>query len=208
MDSILDSIINFLPIPTVFEMSFGLIISMVLFLIDRGGKVRQEEALRRQDESLDIILDQVSKVNLFQTRTLSLAIESLGRDFDNFRKDLDLIKSSIQQPEVKISSSEKKDSVNEIPTPPSGQLPSLSTHFGDVLSTQVNSFLGQIKSNISELAKTEASKNKDLYKVKKGLEFDLKDLFNIQTMLDEMKGSHKPHHNWVLPSRPDVPEGL
>ena len=94
MDTIFDQIFNVLN-TNLFDVSLGLIISIVLYLIDRGGKNRQEETLRRQDESLDIILEQVSKVNVFQTRTLSLAIESLGKDFESFKKDLEEIKMVI-----------------------------------------------------------------------------------------------------------------
>lgn len=192
MDGILDSIIGLLPVPTVFEMSFGLIISIVLFLIDRGEKARQEETLRRQDESLDIILEQVSKVNVFQTRTLSLAIESLSNELNTFKSDIELIKFSIldqkDDPYIKkddLSSNStsqiEKEQVQEIETKP-------SIKFGEVLSKQVNSFINQIKHDISSLAKSEAkgADPKNLYKTKKSLEFDIKDLLNIQSMIDDI----------------------
>ena len=59
---------------TFLEILFGFIISIFIFYIDSRGKIRQEQTLKRQDDALDIILDQVSKVNAFQTKSLSLAI--------------------------------------------------------------------------------------------------------------------------------------
>ena len=171
-------------------MVFGLIISIILFLIDRSEKKRQEETLRRQDESLDIILEQVSKVNVFQTRTLSLAIESLGKDFENFKKDIDTIKASISNVENSSNTGSPAFSRNSQPedsqVPSSNPLTTLSANFGNVLSKQINNFVDQIKDNLSELSKSETKDNKNMYKVKKGLEFDIKDLFNIQSMLDDL----------------------
>ena len=191
MLSIYESIIDFLN-TNFFGLTFGLIISIILFLIDRGEKHRQEETLRRQDESLDIILEQVSKLNVFQTRTLSLAIESIGKDFDELKNDVDFIKTSISY--VDMNSREKLETriagrqVTEqnIPVTPSPS-PSSSGTFGQVLSNQINSFISQIRSNISDLSKSDQDSHKDLYKFKKGLEFDIKDLLNIQSMLNELK---------------------
>ena len=187
----IDSFINSLGFPTAFEMVFGLIISIILFLIDRSEKKRQEETLRRQDESLDIILEQVSKVNVFQTKTLSLAIESLGKDFENFRKDIDDIKSSMIPKisvETDIQNNLNQDSVikaerESTKTPPV----SLSANFGNVLSNQINSFINQMKSNLSNLTDPNKGDKKNIYKVKKGIEFDIKDLFNIQNMLNDLQ---------------------
>ena len=189
--SLIYQIIAIFGFPTAFEIVFGLIISLILYLLDRAEKKRQEEALKRQDESLDIILEQVSKVNIFQTKTLSLAIESLGKDFDNFRNDIEEIKSSIgvnnnKNRQLKpISVDEQATSRSE----PISRDPivSLSTNFGNLLSSQVNSFIGQIKNNLSNLNKINTMDKSDLRKAKKGLEFDIKDLFNIQTMLNDMK---------------------
>ena len=70
-------------------------------------------------------------------------------------------------------------------------------NFGEVLSKQVDSFVNQIKHNISDLAKSEIRKDdqKNLYKVKKSLEFDIKDLLNIQSMLDEINSDHLSEKN-------------
>lgn len=194
MPAILDPFIEFLN-TNFFGMSFGLIISVILFLIDRQEKRRQEETLRRQDESLDIILDQVSKVNAFQTRSLSLAIESLGKDFENFKKDIDSIKNSLDSPEVfskdPYSFPEAQEVLSDSSQTNKQIIPTLSAKFGQILSTQVESFIDQIRSNISELSKSEQNKQKNLYKVKKGLEFDIKDLFNIQSMLNDLKKENK-----------------
>jgi hypothetical protein len=190
MPTIIDDILSFIPYSSVFEISFGLIISAVLYFIDRSGKKRQEETLNRQDESLDIILEQVSKVNIFQTKTLSLAIESLGKDLDLFRNDLEEFKKLYREgdkpkQEIKKLSDQENDNITipEVHSP----ITSLSSNFGNVLSKQINNFVDQIKSNLSELTQTGDENKKNIYKVKKGLEFDIKDLFNIQTMLNEMK---------------------
>lgn len=187
----IDSFINTLGFPTAFEIIFGLIISMILFLIDRSEKKRQEETLRRQDESLDIILEQVSKVNVFQTKTLSLAIESLGKDFENFRKDIENIKEYISS-EYKTKSVVGDDLHPAIvmesdKEPRKSTITSLSANFGNLLSNQINSFIEQMKSNLSGLTNLKSDEKKNIYKVKKGLEFDIKDLFNIQNMVNELK---------------------
>ncbi len=175
----IETFINSLGFPTAFEMVFGLIISMILFLIDRSEKKRQEETLRRQDESLDIFLEQVSKVNVFQTKTLSLAIESLGKDFENFRKDIEDIKSSmVLEPnqENNIQNELNQDSLLESKKDTaSTRHTSLSANFGNVLSNQINSFIDQLKSNLSNLTDSSEEDKKNIYKVKKGLEFDIKD---------------------------------
>ena len=194
MESIIDQIVRILGFPTAFEIVFGLVISMVLFLIDRGEKKRQEEALRRQDESLDIILEQVSKVNVFQTKTLSLAIESLGNDFETFRNDIEQLRNSIQDANnfhTSETGATTEPDKNISDTKPYASLSPKSVNFGDVLSKQITSFVDQIKTNLSELTQSGKEQQKNIYKVKKGLEFDIKDLFNIQKMLNEIKSKEQ-----------------
>ncbi|MHA1169532.1 MAG: hypothetical protein ACTSRU_17030, partial [Candidatus Hodarchaeales archaeon] len=64
------------------DICFGI----MLWTVDHRGKKRQDESMKRQDESLDIILEQISKVNQFQTRTLSFAIDTLEKDMLSIRE--------------------------------------------------------------------------------------------------------------------------
>lgn len=186
---------DLIPVSTYFEISFGLIISMVLFIIDRRGKARQEEALIRQDDSLDIILDQVSKVNIFQTKTLSLAIESLGRDLFDLKFEIERLNKRLTDntsgnPNESGPKTSEFDDVSEDPEVPVDQ-PFHSNKFSDILASQVNTFVSQIKNGLSDLGELDNKNDKEIYKTKKSLEFDVKDLINIESLISELTQNKK-----------------
>ena len=151
-----------------------------LWIIDRRNK-------KRQEESLDIILDQVAKVNQFQTRTLALAIESLGIEVEN-------IKTMLNRESAAPTNTENVYPTRPAPVTekqPVGE-ESFTNQLGKILSNQVGSLIQNIQTNISE-AKT--ATQKDSYRRKKGLEFDLKTLLkNIDGLKDfvDMSTSQEP----------------
>lgn len=149
-----------------------------LWIIDRRNKSRQEE-------SLDIILEQVAKVNQFQTRTLALAIESLGIEVENIKTLIGKEPvTSIETDTVPISQPIQQ-TVNQTTTNESIADESFTNQLGKILSNQVTNLMRNIQDNITE-AKT--STQKETYKMKKGLEFDLKTLLkNIDGLKDFME---------------------
>lgn len=199
---VVTELIELIPPDTIFEIAFGLIISVVLFIVDNRGKKRQEETLRRTDESIDIILEQVSKVNLFQTRTLSLAIETLGNDFQVLREEIDDLRTSVEEqgglrPKVastELGSSDTSDrprspEVEDEPSKPLLPDSALSSlNFGDILSGQINSMVDNIRKELQGVLSGKSQEDEEeTYRKKKGLEFDLRDLLGKRKLAEELQ---------------------
>ena len=158
------------------------IVGFLIYIVDRRGNKRQEEAL-------DIILDQVSKVNQFQTRSLVLAINTLENELNDIKQMVSVNKDILQHSnEISTPISQPlsspisaKDS-NKSHEPGFGEL--ISSKFSEVISGQVNNLLYGIQSNLDEL---KSSTEKETYKKKKGLEFDLKSLIRNLEGLEDLK---------------------
>ncbi|OLS20293.1 MAG: hypothetical protein HeimC3_41220 [Candidatus Heimdallarchaeota archaeon LC_3] len=167
-------------------------VGFLIYIVDRRGNKRQEEAL-------DIILDQVSKVNQFQTRSLVLAINTLENELNDIKQMVSSNKEILQG-----SSEVTKRDFSPIPQPvtagssTASQQPGLgeliSNKFTEVISGQVNNLFSGIQSNLDEL---KTSKEKESYKKKKGLEFDLKSLIRNLEGLEDLKINIDPYKTSV-----------
>ncbi|MFW9995446.1 MAG: hypothetical protein ACFFD4_25645 [Candidatus Odinarchaeota archaeon] len=151
---------------------------IMLWFVDNRGKKRQEVSMKRQDESLDIILEQISKVNTFQTRVLSLAIDTLEKDMEEMKQTIDSRFIPATEPETSISqeSTEISEPVpsSQAVTKPSPSLGEyITSGFQTVLREQLTGMVEGIKKSLSDLPGIDAEES---YKAKKSLEFDLKNL--------------------------------
>lgn len=149
------------------DIFFGL----MLWTIDNRGKSRQDESMKRQDESLDIILDQISKVNTFQTKVLSYAIETLEEDVSELKNSMAQFQSS--ETIIPAISSQQQT------TTPKSAVQQKDETFGDLFSNKFQNFMQeQLDNTIKNIKKSTediiGKSKKDSYKSKKGLEFDLK----------------------------------
>lgn len=188
----MQDLFEFITPSTILEILFGLIISILIFYIDSRGKSRQELSLKRQDDALDIILDQVSKVNAFQTKSLALAIETLGHDIELLNQKLNTLndKNSVSVPKVDPAMIENKpiDKKQTDQAIKSGVIGSvLSKSFGSILNSQINNMVDQINKSVSEIVPSEEND----YKRKKELSFDLKNLLRGVENLKELEHRQK-----------------
>ena len=160
----------------------GATVGFLIYIVDRRGNKRQEEAL-------DIILDQVSKVNQFQTRSLVLAINTLENELNDIKQMVSSNKeilqgsSGVTKPIILPTPQPvTADSSTTFQEPGFGEL--ISNKFTEVITGQVNNLLSGIQSNLDEL---KTSTEKESYKKKKGLEFDLKSLIRNLEGLEDLK---------------------
>ncbi|MFX0206411.1 MAG: hypothetical protein ACFFDT_10540 [Candidatus Hodarchaeota archaeon] len=163
---------------------------VMLWIVDRRSKKRQEETLTKQEESLDIILDQVSKVNHYQTRVLSYAIETLEQDLNDMKQMINTgIKTQVEA-EAEITPKIAEIESESATIPSLGD--SIGSHFNKILRNQLSGIMDSVQKSLGETQKTTEEKS---YKAKKGLEFDLK---HVLRGLDELQNLGKPK------SKPDL----
>ncbi|MHA2104767.1 MAG: hypothetical protein ACW981_15170 [Candidatus Hodarchaeales archaeon] len=158
----------------------SLIIGILIYIIDRRGNKRQEEAL-------DIILDQVSKVNQFQTRSLVLAIDTLESELNDIKRTVTNNQEILKTQNLSIKPS--LTTTPEITKTQQSQQPGLteviSKKFSQVITDQVDNLLSGIQEDLKELQTS--TPKEETYKKKKGLEFDVKSLLRNLEGLEDLK---------------------
>ncbi|MHA1984365.1 MAG: hypothetical protein ACW967_08420 [Candidatus Hodarchaeales archaeon] len=158
----------------------SLSIGILIYIIDRRGNKRQEEAL-------DIILDQVSKVNQFQTRSLVLAIDTLESELNDIKRTVtnnqEILKTQdlTRKPSLTTASGPVEPQQSQQP----GFTEVISKKFSQVISDQVDNLLSGIQDDLKELQTS--TPKEETYKKKKGLEFDVKSLLRNLEGLQDLK---------------------
>jgi hypothetical protein len=165
------------------ELIFALVslaVGILIYIIDRRGNKRQEEAL-------DIILDQVSKVNQFQTRSLVLAIDTLESELNDIKRTVtnnqEILKT--QDLSVKPSVTPAPENIETQQSQQPGFTEVISKKFSQVISDQVDNLLSGIQEDLQELQTS--TPKEETYKKKKGLEFDVKSLLRNLEGLEDLK---------------------
>jgi len=162
--------------------------AIMLWIVDNRSKKRQNESMKRQDESIDIILEQISKVNTFQTIVLSYAIETLEKDMEEIKVAINQ-KFSPATAEPSVAAPSRPAEAVETGSPPAPSLgEAITSRFQAVLRDQLGGMLNGIKKSLGEIPETS---EKEAYKVKKGLEFDLKHLLRGLEDLEKTYGTGK-----------------
>jgi hypothetical protein len=155
---------------------------VMLFYIDSRSKRRQDMTLKRQDESLDIMLEQVSKVNTFQTRVLSYAIETLEKDMEEIKMIIETkVPTKVEEP---IGEEPKPVEAPTTTTTPTSLGQAISDRFQSMLRDQLSGMMDGIKKNLEGIPGVDENES---YRVKKGLEFDLKHLVRGLEGLEDLK---------------------
>ena len=161
---------------------------------------------------MDIILDQVSKVNQFQTRSLVLAIDSIESKLDEIRQvvasEESIVGGRSQYPSTIKGDFTRESTVtpptsNPSPTPTlRGLGEGLVKNFQRALTEQVSSILTNVKEEIDEVKR---GADKENYRTKKGLEFDLRSIVRSLEDLQQIKPAPppRPPDDPIIPSRQD-----